>query len=800
MTAHPGTTQTPARLHPDAATGLTAEQVRAQEARGLKNIQPQHNTKTVGQIVRDNTFTLFNLFNFALAAVIALVGAYENLLFLMIIIANMGIGIIQEIRSKRTVEKLSLISMPKATVVRDGKEQQIPIEDIVLDDILVLRAGGQVCADAMVVQGDAEVNEALLTGEAEPIRKGAGDMLLSGSFAVSGVCRAQVEHVGADNYATRIALDAKQYKKAHSDLMDALNKIVKFTSFFIVPLGVLLFLHSYYILDHSFKDTVVATAAALLGMLPKGLVLLTSVSLMVGVIKLARKNTLVQELFCIENLSRVDMLCLDKTGTITQGKMTVADVIPLPGRPAVDLELAAGSFVAALQDSNATFLALRERFTRRADWKPSGQTPFSSSRKWSSVTFEGVGTILVGAPEILLRAAADCLPEGLPPEVLRREEEGCRVVLLAHAAAAVEGLLPEHIEPMAAIVLEDPIRPDARETLAFFTREDVQLKIFSGDNPVTVSSIARQAGLPAWDKYIDASTLADEDALRAAAEEYTIFGRVSPVQKRQLVHALQDAGHTVAMTGDGVNDVLALKDADCSVAMASGSDAARQISQLVLLDSNFSSLPSVVMEGRRVINNISRTAVLFLVKTIFSFLLSFITLAFSMPYPFTPIQLSLISMVVEGIPSFFLTFEPSRDRIKGRFLSRVLLQACPCAVIIVLNIVLVDQIAPLLGIPAMEIATMNVYLTAVIWLYQLLRVCMPLTRLRAVLWGSMVAFFCVAVYLLRGLLDIGTLSLTSLPLFLILAVGGLVLYAVAAWVLQKATESNRLRKGRVKNG
>lgn len=345
---------------------------------------------------------------------------------------------------------------------------------------------------------------------------------------------------------------------------------------------------------------------------------------------------------------------------------------------------------------------------------------------------------------------------------------------------------PGTVRPVAALVLEDPIRPDARETLAFFTREDVQLKIISGDNPVTVSSIARQAGLPHSDSYIDASTLADEEALRQAAERYTIFGRVSPQQKRQLVHALQDEGHTVAMTGDGVNDVLALKDADCSIAMASGSDAARQISQLVLLDSNFSSLPSVVMEGRRVINNITRTAVLFLVKTIFSFLLSFMALAFSMPYPFIPIQLSLISMVVEGIPSFFLTFEPNRDRIKGRFLSTVLRQAFPCAFIIVLNIILVDQIGPLLGLAALDLATLNVYLTAFIWLYLLLRVCMPLNKLRAALFGTMVALFGVAAYLFRDLLQIGTLTLRSLPLFLILAAASLVLYSLVAWAIGRA--------------
>ena len=790
------TEQNPTRLRSDPDVGLTAQQVREQEARGLSNIQPSHNTKTVGQIVRDNTLTLFNLFNFALAACIALVGAYENLLFLIIIFVNSGVGIVQEIRSKRMVEKLSLISMPKAVALRDGREQAVPVEELVLDDILVLRMGGQICADAIVAAGEVEVNEALLTGEAEPIRKSRGDMLLSGSFVVSGACRARVEHIGSDNYATKIALDAKKYKKVHSDLMNALDKIVKFTSFFILPLGALLFLHARFVLDHSLEGAVVYTAAALIGMMPKGLVLLTSVSLAVGVIKLARKKTLVQELFCIENLSRVDMLCLDKTGTITQGKMTVSDILPLTAQPPFDLEEAVGSFIGALDDNNATFLALGERFPAQGRWRAVCRTPFSSARKWSSVTFEGRGTVLVGAPEILLRGRSGLLP----PTVAEREAAGCRVVLVAHSEERVEGVLPGTVRPVAALVLEDPIRPDARETLAFFTREDVQLKIISGDNPVTVSSIARQAGLPHSDSYIDASTLADEEALRQAAERYTIFGRVSPQQKRQLVHALQDEGHTVAMTGDGVNDVLALKDADCSIAMASGSDAARQISQLVLLDSNFSSLPSVVMEGRRVINNITRTAVLFLVKTIFSFLLSFMALAFSMPYPFIPIQLSLISMVVEGIPSFFLTFEPNRDRIKGQFLSTVLRQAFPCAFIIVLNIILVAQIGPLLGLAALDLATLNVYLTAFIWLYLLLRVCMPLNKLRAALFGAMVTLFGVAAYLFRDLLQIGTLTLRSLPLFLILAAASLVLYSLVAWAIGRAAAAVRARKaGRQRN-
>ena len=499
-----------ARLSPSPSTGLTAEEVREQEARGLKNTQPLHNTKTVGQIIRDNTLTLFNLFNFALAAAIALVGSYENLLFLLVILLNILVGIVQEIRSKRMVEKLSVISMPRARVVRDGREQEIPVEDLVLDDITVHRMGGQICADAIVAEGEIEVNEALLTGEAEPVRKQPGDWLLSGSFVVSGHCRARVEHIGADNYATKIALDAKKYKKVRSELMNALDKIVKFTSFFILPLGALLFLHSYFVLDNSLQETVTTTSAALLGMLPKGLVLLTSVSLVVGVIKLAKQQTLVQELFCIENLSRVDMLCLDKTGTITQGRMKVSDVLPLTGAPPFEIGPAVGSFVDALQDSNATFVALQERFPRKNDWKPIARTPFSSARKWSSVTFRGEGTVLVGAPEILLRGRAFALP----PEVARREEAGCRVVTTA------KGLVDVNLVMTASKQFAEK-HPEALETVVRVEREADEWIKANWQEAVAIGakehgiSLADAEKLAGWSHYYGVLTDADVKGLEA---------------------------------------------------------------------------------------------------------------------------------------------------------------------------------------------------------------------------------------------------------------------------------------------
>lgn len=748
------------------AQGLTSQQVEERTAQGKVNRQPDQITKSTGRIIFENVFTWFNAFNAAIGICIAAVGAYKNLLYLGVILLNTLIGIVQELRSKKVVEKLSLISAPHAAVIRDGRLAKIRTEELVLDDVMQLKLGSQVCADARIVSGEAEVDESLLTGESEPVRKEIGAPLLSGSFIVSGTCYAQVEHVGADNYASKIAAEAKKYKKADSALMKSLNQIVKFTSLFVIPVGALLFINSRFFLGETIRDAVLSTSGALLGMMPKGLVLLTSVSLAVGVIKLASRKTLVQELFCIETLSRVDTLCLDKTGTLTEGKMSVCEVIELDiGRLPGGLEEAAGAFVAALDDDNATFAALKRRFAANSRWRPVQKTPFSSIRKWSSATFDGKGTILFGAPEFLLKGQ----DYALPARVSEAEMEGSRVLLMAWSPEAVNGVLPRTLYPAAALVLCDPVRADAKETLGFFRRQNVDLKIISGDNPVTVSSIARQAGLHRYDSYVDVSALPDEEALKDAAEKYAIFGRVSPEQKRALVHALQDRGHTVAMTGDGVNDVLALKDADCSIAMASGSDAARQVAQLVLLESNFSALPDVVMEGRRVVNNITRTASLFLVKTIFSFLLAVLSAVFGLSYPLDPLHLTLIGIVAEGIPSFILALEPNRDRVKGDFLKTVFGRALPSALLIVLYLMIVRVLSPYLSASPMELTTLGVYLTGSIWLMQLFEVCRPFDKLRAVLWGLMTAGFFGAAILFHGFFELGMLSMRTLPVFLILA-------------------------------
>lgn len=753
------------RITPELSQGLSGKQAAQKAAAGQSNVSPAPMTKSIRQIIGDNLFTSFNAFIVAIAACIAMVGAYQNLLFLVIIVTNTLIGIVQEIRSKRTIEKLSVLSAPKARVLRDGVFSSIDVEQLVLDDVMELSLGHQVCADCIVRDGQVEVNESLLTGEADPVFKRPGDLLLSGSFVISGRCLAQVEHVGQDNYATRITLEAQKHKKLHSELMDALRKITSFTSLFILPVGVILFLRSYFLLDETMQTAVVSSAAAIIGMFPQGLVLLTSVSLAVGVVKLGRRRTLVQQLFCIETLSRVDTLCLDKTGTLTTGEMSVSTVLPFPSDAlSWSPEQALRAYVTASDDANATFAALR-RHVAPFEAEVARSLPFSSERKWGAVEFCGVGTLYLGAPEFLLPDASHPLHR----TVQYHTRNGSRVLLLSHSAGPLDKALPDDLVPLAAVVLCDTLRPTAKATLAFFAEQGVTVKLISGDHPLTVASIARQVGLKNAGRYIDVSVLTPEQLVKAA-ETYTIFGRVTPEQKRLLIHALQKNGHTVAMTGDGVNDVLALKDADCSIAMASGSDAARQVSQLVLLDSDFSCLPEVVMEGRRVVNNITRTASMYLIKTLFSFLLSVVTVFTPFNYPFTPIQLTLISCFTVGIPTFFLALEPSRDRITGSFLSTVLQRALPGALVVMLYVILIQSFAPLLQLTETETATLYVYLTGIASLTLLWRVCWPFNLMRGVLCGVMTTGFFAAAYLFRDLIGLGVFSGVMWPVGLVLAV------------------------------
>ena len=730
------------RLHPISSMGLNAKQVGEQIEKGLVNVQPKGIEKSVWDIIRDNTFTLFNLFNVGIAVCVFLVGAYRNMLFMALVIINTLLGIIQEIRSKRLVEKLTLLTMPRAHVMRDGKTQEIAVEELVLDDIITLETGNQISVDAHVADGEIEVNEALLTGEADPILKKPGDLLLSGSFVISGRCYAKVEHLGKDNYAVSIEQDAKKHKKLHSKLLDTLNRVVKFTQLFILPLGIVLMLRSVFLLHLPIQDAVVTTAAALLGMMPNGLVLLTSMSLMLGVIKLAKSKTLIHELFGIETLSRVDMLCLDKTGTLTEGNMKVWEWVPLCALKKQEIEEHIGSFLHAQTDSNATIEAIRQYFYQSPAQGKIQVFPFSSSRKWSAVSFSGTGTVFLGAPDVLW-------PKAMGPmasNILQYENEGARVLLFALSKQSIQGDLPDDLMPLAAVALLDPLRHDAGEILDFFRREGVTIKIISGDNLQTLKAIAKKAGMADAEKAVDLREMQDEQQVKDAALQYSIFGRVSPYQKRILIRALHDAGHTVAMMGDGVNDVLALRDADCSITVASGTEAARNISQIVLLDNNFASLPNVVMEGRRVVNNIQRTASLYLVKTVYSFVITFITVFSTIRYPYIPIQLTLIGALMEGIPSFFLALEPNHNRIADNFFYSVLQRALPSGLVIATLVALVNVFSGLLGLDDLQTGTICVYITGAFCANLLYNACRPFNRLRLALWAGMTA----SLFLLYG--------------------------------------------------
>jgi len=761
------------RYNPSVMEGLTEQEVSRRKEEGLVNIAQESITKTKGQIIKDNVWTLFNAFNLVIGICLALVGAYTNMAYLLIIIVNVSIGIIQEIHAKKMVEDLSLLGASKAVVVRSGKEFEIAVEELVLDDMTILGLGSQVCSDSIVMQGQIEVNESLLTGESDPVIKKPGDSLLSGSFVISGKCYAKVAHVGADNFATKLTQGAKKHKQINSELLNSMRKVTKFTSYFIVPIGILLFLEAYVLRSDTMANSVISTAAALLGMLPKGLVLLISTSLVVGIIKLSKKNVLVQNLYALETLAHVDMLCLDKTGTITEGKMRVSGIYPVDVTVMpISVEQAVGRFVGVMEDNNATFMALKDYFTSDMTYKPIHRTPFSSDRKWSSATFEDIGTIIIGAPEKILRQStnSDSSDTMLPSEAAAAQELGKRILCLGFTPTQqLDDTLPG-ASFVAAIEFSDPIRKDAKETLAFFKQEDVEVKIISGDNPLTVSSIAKQAGLTEYRSYIDMSEVHLEEEIAAAAEEYSIFGRVSPNQKSQLVKALQSKGHTVAMTGDGVNDVLALKEADLSIAMASGSDAARQVSKLVLLDSDFTAIPDVVMEGRRVVNNITRFGGVFLVKTIYSILLAIYSVITLTAFPFSPIQITLYDGVIEGYPSFLLSFEPSRKRIEGNFLRSVITQALPYSLLILLNIIVTTQISPAMGISRDEAVTVMYYLTSLAGILAVFRACRPFNKIRAFVSITATIGFYLAAYLFSGLLHLQPLTMPALKLLAVLVV------------------------------
>jgi len=761
------------RFHPDCAAGLTDAQVAQRVRKGLVNGRGEIRTKSVSRIVRENTVTFFNILNFLFAAFILSVGSLKNLLFLGVTVCNTAIGIIQEIRAKKVIDSLSLITASKARVVRSGRDTEVPVEKIVLDDVIVLSSGNQVPADCSILDGQCEADESLLTGESDLVAKSGGDTLLSGSFLVSGKCRARVEHVGRDNYAEKIAASAKYYKKPNSEILTWTNRIIRIVAYTVIPVGALLFCKQFFFLHTTYRHAVVSTVAALISMVPEGLVLLTSVVLAVGVIRLARRKALVQELSSIEMLARVDTLCLDKTGTLTEGTMQADDVIPLNGTDRAAAERALAALAAALDDGSPTMNAVKEAFPRPPAWKCGGQVAFSSARKWSGAAFGENGSYALGACEFIL---GDRYAEVRPLEN-RYASEGRRVLLLARVKSlSPDGIDPAGAAPLALVLLSDRIRKSARKTLEYFSGQGVDLKVISGDNPAAVANIARKAGLKNAGSYVDASTLKDGAAIREAAGKYTVFGRVTPKQKLDLVKALKAKGHTVAMTGDGVNDVPALKESDCSIAMASGSDAARSISNVVLLDSDFASMPRIVGEGRRCINNLQRSATLYLVKAIFAVLTDVLFIFLTCSYPFQPIQFTLINAVSIGIPSFVLALEPNRDRIHGKFIVNVMRKSLPGALTLTIDTAILAAVSVFFTFSAREISTLAVLLTGYAELAVLFDVCRPFHARHAALFSAMTAVFLAALLLFPALFEV-------VPLTLPMAIALAPLLALSTWLM-----------------
>ena len=731
----------PAELSPTPDTGLTEAEARRRAELGLDNRCEEDPGKSVWQILASNFFSLFNLLNFALAFCLLLVGSYRNMLFLGVVFSNTFIGTFQELRARKTLRRLKLLNAPTACVLREDQEHTCRMEELVQGDLVVARAGDQVLADGVMLRGGGTVNESLLTGESDPIAKKPGEELLSGSYLMEGRIVYRLTRVGENSYASRLVKQAKAIKPPKSVLMTDLNKLVRLVSILLCPLGLLLFLKQYFLSHAALTDAVPTTVAAMIGMIPEGLILLTSVALAVGVVRLGRKGTLVQELYGIETLARVDTLCLDKTGTLTKGEMEVQQLVPLQGSDA-ELRAELGRFVSAFDDPTPTMNALRAAIAP-VSAEVTALLPFSSARKKSAVSFADGHTLVLGAPSFVLEETALVR---IQPQIAAAAKEGLRVMVLARAKGQLQGeTLPADVEPLGLCCLSDVLRDNVTETLDYFRRQGVTLKVISGDDPRTVANIARRVDLPGWENYVDASTLTDDAKLAEAAVRCTIFGRVTPEQKRKLVEALKAAGHSVAMTGDGVNDIPALKAADCSIAMAGGSDAAKHAAQLTLLSADFAAMPAIVGEGRRVINNITRAASLFLVKTLYSFMLSVLMLFLPLTYPFQPIQLTLISSLTVGIPSFFLALEPNAERVRGSFLRTVLNRALPGAVAVTVCSSLAMVCGPAFGLAESMDSTLATLVTAMVGLMVLFQVCQPLDPKRLGLFAAMTAGMACAV-------------------------------------------------------
>ena len=814
------------RVKPSLSKGLSEEAVANRIANGAVNTPVASDTLTLKDIIKENVFTYFNLIFLIIAILLIMVGSFRDLTFLPVVIANACIGIIQEWRSKKTLDKLTILSAPKTKVLRNGKEMELPSDELVLDDLVIFEAGNQIPADAIVQEGEVQVNEALLTGEADEISKKPGDELLSGSFIVSGCCKARLDRVGSDSYISKLTLEAKAMnREEQSEMIRSLDKLVKFIGILIIPISILLFSQQYFINEQNFRSSITATVAAVIGMIPEGLYLLASVAMAVSAMRLAMGKVLIHNMKSIETLARVDVLCVDKTGTITENVMTVKRAIPLrpveKKEPAVtadqaentaaeenwseiaektaaaaesqaeiteqtvdseiteevpdpdftpeelaSLELQLGDFVAGMSSDNATMKAMQTFFQKHTGKRPDRIYPFSSAFKYSGAVF-GERNFVLGAPEFLLRESyAD-----YRPVIEKYSSLGYRVLIFGEYQGILDGkVLSAPVLPRGMVLLANPVRENAPETFRYFAEQGVSIKVISGDNPVTVSQVAGEAGIAFADRYVDASRLDTEEELFDATEEYTVFGRVTPEQKRLLVSALQKHGHTVAMTGDGVNDVLALKDADCSIAMASGSDAAAHAAQIVLLESDFSKMPSVVAEGRRVVNNIERTASLFLVKNIFSILMSVFSIVFMMNYPLEPSQVSLISMFTIGIPAFMMSLEQNTNRIRGHFLSNVFFRALPAGITDFAVISSLVVFCQEFNVNENDLSTSCTILLAIVGIMILYRIASPMTKYHWILWFAMIFGILFSMLFLNEVFAISALSRKCAMLLVIFAI------------------------------
>lgn len=789
-------------------TGLTDEEVRQRVEEGLTNRADISTDKTTKEIVISNVFTYFNLIFLVITILLIMVGSFRNLTFLPIIIGNTVIGIVQEIRAKKTLEKMSLLNAPRADVIRNGSVKQISTEELVKDDVILLTAGKQICADAVVISGNIQVNESLLTGEADEVEKTEGSTLMSGSFVVSGECYARLEKVGNESYISKLSLEAKSMgDKEQSEMIRSINLIVKWVGIVIIPIGLILFWQSHFVNGESITKSVTSTVAAIIGMIPEGLYLLTTVALALSTMKLARKKVLLHDMKSIETLARVDVLCVDKTGTITEPDMKLKEIFLCKNSGADGTQTALTldelkslilDYANASVDNNATMLALKAyaadtltNNTSALHRTAVSQQAFSSSLKYGSVTFSD-GTYLLGAPEFIMHEGFARIEE----EIIPYADKGDRVLLFArYDGENVENGINGSVTPLGFVALANPIRANAVKTFEYFKSQGVAIKVISGDNPRTVSRIAIQAGIESAESFVDAATLDTEDKIADAVNKYTVFGRVTPKQKKQLVKALQAKGHTVAMTGDGVNDILAMKDADCSVAMASGSEAAAQAAQVVLLDSDFAHMPDVVYEGRRVVNNIQRSASLFLVKNIFSLLLSLFSVILMVTYPLEPAQVSLISMFTIGVPGFLLALEQNKDRIKGHFITNVMLKALPGGLTDVIAIGALVVCGEVFCISDASIGTIATLVLSVVGFMILFKISEPLNGMKyAVIIGN-IAGLVFSGFFLKKLFALTDLSNICILLMIVFGFAAESLFRNLTLLVEKLRGSYEKKKG-----